>query len=470
MDIGVTYGRQGAFVLEQHPLTNDQQNKVYHISILLREYLALPMPFCEVRELPDWDRKIHIISDPDAQRLIESFHRYGPKEKSAQSLCPYADGSVKKRFASLVGEQNLGTTYEGESERYRKALQTFLNSSYRIVNFQKSWKSIANEWIDSVIQKGEANLFEETHRLVAECLIKGILGYDKCTAKDIEFNVSYWKSLFAPMPHQIKTHEELEKEGKPSLIQKGWNLFGDRKEFANVLWTYFVSSKELDSLAESILVGTSCNEDSLCYYLFKSQFTRQEVIDFIKGMLIAGQETTGYLLAFALYEYGKNTVMQDKHAQHPEEIRKAFLETLRLYSPGGALREAGVDMILHYNTPDLNTKTEFPQQHFIRKGDLVACVPNLAGHNLPHWNNPEVFDCERENLERVNEIPHFGSGPHRCVGEKVAKQEIHTLLEVILSKATLSIKVPLPELLDSFTLRPKHDLKIYVSKRVSTLN
>lgn len=465
MDVGMTLGRQGAFVLEQHPLTNDQQNKVYHISILLREYLALPMPFCEVRELPDWDRKIHIISDPEAQKLLESFHRYGPKEKSAESLCPYADGKIKKRFASLVGEQNLGTTYEGESERYRKALLTFLTSPSRIVYFQKSWKSIANDWTVNLIQKGEVNLFEDTHRLVAECLIKVILGYDKCESKDLEFNINYWKSLFTPMPHQIKTHEELEKEGKPGLIQKGVNLFCDRKEFVNTLWTYFVSSKELNSLAESILVGTSCNENSLCYYLLENHFTKQEVLDFIRGMLIAGQETTGYLLAFALYEYGKNPAMQNKHAQHPDEIRKAFLETLRLYSPGGAVREAGVDLILHYNPQDPSKNADLPQQHFIRKGDVIACVPNLAGHNLPHWNNPEVFDCERENLERVNEIPHFGSGPHRCVGEKLAKQEIHTLVEVILSKATLSIKDPLPDLLDSFTLRPKHDMKIYISKR-----
>lgn len=465
MDVGQTLGQQGAFILKQYPLTDDQQNKVYHISILRQEYLALPVPICEVRELPDWERKIHVVSHPDAQKLFMMFHRYGPKEKTVEGRCPYTDGTVKKRFASLVGERNLGTTYEGESEKYRTALLAFLTSSARISSYQEAWKAIADPWIAKLLQKGEVNLFEEAHRLVAECLIKVVLGYEKCSEEDIEFNVNYWKNLFAPMPHQVKTHEELEQQGKPSWLQKGMNIFTDRKEFSRTLWTYFISSKELNSLAESIAAHTVNNENSLCSHLSKNEFTDDEILDFVRGMLIAGQETTGYLLAFAIYEYARNPTMQTRHVQQKEEIRKAYLETLRMYSPGGALREVGEDLILYYDTQEKDSSAPQSRQHFIRKGDLLACVPNLAGHNLPHWENPDVFDCERQNLERVTEIPHFGNGPHRCVGEKLAKQEILTLLEVILSQMVLEVKDPLPELVDAFTLRPVKDMKMYVSPR-----
>jgi cytochrome P450 len=101
---------------------------------------------------------------------------------------------------------------------------------------------------------------------------------------------------------------------------------------------------------------------------------------------------------------------------------------------------------------------------------MINCVPILAGQSPTLWPNPEKFNCERDNLEKVNEIPNFGSGPHHCVGEQFARKEFIIVISEILKHTALQTQEPLPDLINQFTLRPVKDMKMQFKPRSTEHN
>ncbi len=78
------------------------------------------------------------------------------------------------------------------------------------------------------------------------------------------------------------------------------NLFGNSFELIGKGYTYFIESKQLTIIAEKIYEGTILQKGSLCFYLNDINFNKDLILENIKGLLLAGQETVGYLLGFML--------------------------------------------------------------------------------------------------------------------------------------------------------------------------
>ena len=453
----------GSCTLTEQKLNPENQNNVHNVSLILSEMLERigRFPISECRELPNWDKVVHVVKDPEIQKLFQTFHRYGyapsTDEKRVKG-CPFQEGELRERFTSLIGENNLIANYERESEVQRRVLQSFFTSKRR-GSFEVIWKEVAGKWVDEQKNLGEVLLFDATLKLVSECLIKGILGYTKCNAGDIELNAGYWNDLLAPKKTELKTVKEYELEGKPGYLDQALGFLQDSPDLFTKLYVYGIETYDLDELTQKIYDATLFKQDSLCNYLKIKNFTEKMILENIKGFLLAGQETVGHLLGFILYEYAKSSEMQ-KDAQNPQNIRRAYLETLRLYSVAGVQREAGCDMVLTY--PNSNGEAK---EHYIRKGDFIACIPIISGHDPEKWDNPETFDSNRPDIWNVLKNPHFGSGAHRCIGEKLAEFEIITILKEVLSKAVLSTNDSLPDLLNAFTLRPKHDISVSFKSR-----
>ncbi len=165
-------------------------------------------------------------------------------------------------------------------------------------------------------------------------------------------------------------------------------------------------------------------------------------------------------MGFILYEYAKSSDLQESNANDFNRISATYLEALRLYSVGGVIREAGIDMVLSYHDSNENIR-----EHYIRKGELIGCIPYTSGHTTES-KDAEYFNPDRANLSRVKEILHFGSGPHACIGKKAAERELFTILKEILPAVKLSTGEILPELVSTFTLRPKHDIYVTFKPRI----
>ena len=149
------------------------------------------------------------------------------------------------------------------------------------------------------------------------------------------------------------------------------------------------------------------------------------------GLLIAGHETTANMI-------GKMVAMllADRHRWEqlladPSLIRTAVEEVLRMDT------NAGFGMIRYLDEDVDVTDARIPS------GTTVVC--SMASAN----RDERVFDdADEMNLARTPN-PHlaFGTGPHSCLGQALARTELQVTLEVLLRKLpTLELAVSAEEL------------------------
>jgi cytochrome P450 len=459
MDVASSSWNEGAWTMQIARLSPQDTNEIHYISFRMKDIFSRlkGLPVCEIRQLPDWKQRVHLVFDPEAQKLIYQFHRYGfrPGHEVKEQPCPFHEGSMIKRFSSLIGENNLFTTYKGESEKYRKVLRSFFHGN-KLAEFSEKWREISHQWIEQQIKKGETELFNSVLNLVGRCLIQGMLEYEECSEEDIEFNQWFWKELLAPSPDELKPLAVLTAEGEPNFfgstwLGSTWKIAQNIGPLMNKLWIYKVEGLRFHELAEKIFDSTIGKQGSLSHYLHSNGLSRLEILENVRGLLLAGQESVGYTLACLLYEKAKGVNMKN--------VNQAFKEILRLYPVGGGLREAGEDLILSY--PDLEDSSR-KKLHYIRKGDRINCYGGILGRDPTVWgDDAEQFNGERPELDSVKtKVLPFGYGVHRCLGEKTAELEITTLATEILSKVKLTTQEEVEDFIDAFTLRPLNDIKV----------
>ncbi|CAG0890834.1 unnamed protein product [Cyprideis torosa] len=156
-------------------------------------------------------------------------------------------------------------------------------------------------------------------------------------------------------------------------------------------------------------------------------------------LVIAGFETTSTVLAGAAFCLASNPDCQDKLYQELKErfpdrnvemtqedlakcsyLDKVVKESLRLFPAIYRLERIAVRDTELDGIP-------------IRKGDL-AVVPTWAiHHSADHYENPDLFDPDRWNEDRMGEpapftyMP-FGAGPRICLGKRFAQENLKTTI------------------------------------------
>lgn len=407
-------------------------------------------------------RKINQLSDPDLQKIFLKSHRYGPNPKELEAgtehSCLYTDDFVRDRVTTLFPKPNFLTLYEGENKPLRSLVSSFFNRAF-LSSFQVRCVEMTQKWLAEMVVKGKIPLFQSVSALVAHFVIEGIMGYTLCHQQDLQLQSTLWKELFKPEPSALyHTAEEV------PLGDKFLNFFSDIETICSQAKHFLVELKEMQELSRKIIqYGCSSQgqkNSNLPHYLFSNGITGDLLEGTISMLLLAAQETTSYLLGFILYEFAASPELSAQYSTSgtDESFRRAMLEGLRKYPTGGALRKAGVDMIVEHN--------ERAEKYYIHKQDFINCVPYVAGHDASQWNHPEQFDPERKGLSKVKEriIP-FGHGAHRCVGEKAAEVEMLAALSTIVMHAKLTAIEPLPEVIDAVVVKPLHDVEVLIEKR-----
>lgn len=193
--------------------------------------------------------------------------------------------------------------------------------------------------------------------------------------------------------------------------------------------------------------------------------------------LVAGHETTGATLAFAL----------SLLADHPEEQE-------RLHEEGA--RVLGGRTPTHTDLPSLDatrrvaqeTMRLYPPAPMIGRqcygGDEIAGCPVEAKapvlmsawvmHRDPdYWESPAVFSPDRFRPEPTRERPRyayfpFGGGPRGCIGEAFAMAELPIVLSKIVERYRV---IPVPErpvvAKPLLTLRPQNGVWLRLEARAS---
>lgn len=163
-----------------------------------------------------------------------------------------------------------------------------------------------------------------------------------------------------------------------------------------------------DDLVDVILNGVEC-EDIPC--------TWDDKVHIALDVVFGGLATTTHAMSGAIYEFARQPEARRDVTGDAQRLRTAVEETVRLHAPvvavGRTVREpvevAGVAL---------------------RAGDRIALNYAAASRDPDVCTNPQRFDVHR------NEVVHtaFGVGPHRCIGEHLARLEIRVAVQEFLKR------------------------------------
>jgi cytochrome P450 len=147
------------------------------------------------------------------------------------------------------------------------------------------------------------------------------------------------------------------------------------------------------------------------------RLTDAEILGFANLMLTAGAGTTYRTFGFLLREVIADQALLARVRSDPQLVVPLVEEILR-WSPPVLFfeRVAAVDTVLDGVA--------------IPRGSLVQPVVGAANRDPSRWEQPHQFDPDRERLPHVA----FGSGPHFCIGNQLARMELRTALQLLLDR------------------------------------
>jgi len=166
-------------------------------------------------------------------------------------------------------------------------------------------------------------------------------------------------------------------------------------------------------------------------------FTREELIDQLGVLFLAGHETSASALTWVFFLLATHPALvtrlraevqevcgdgpvEFEHTKRLPFIRNIFRETLRLYPPITFLPRVAQEAT---TIGDLK----------VRRGALVMVAPWVLHRHARYWKRPHEFDADRFSPEREGEITPgtyipFGQGPRVCAGAAFATTEAVLLI------------------------------------------
>jgi cytochrome P450 len=134
-------------------------------------------------------------------------------------------------------------------------------------------------------------------------------------------------------------------------------------------------------------------------------------------VVFGGLATTTHAMSGAMYELATKPDVRQAILQNPACLATAVEETVRLHAPVVAVgRTARADVAVSGVA--------------VKTGDRVALNYAAASRDPEVCANPRQFDVHREEVVHTA----FGVGPHRCIGEHLARLEIRVAIEEFLRR------------------------------------
>ena len=143
--------------------------------------------------------------------------------------------------------------------------------------------------------------------------------------------------------------------------------------------------------------------------------TENEMISISYLLYIGGLDTVYGTIGWIFWHLAQDHSLQSRLSNHPEEITRATEELLRAFSAASTGRRVKRDFEFH------GVK--------MRAGDAVTTFLSLASRDPLAFDNPHVVDIDRKPRHLA-----FGTGPHTCLGLRLAKREIRIVLEIFLAR------------------------------------
>ncbi|MDT0575993.1 cytochrome P450 [Croceicoccus sp. F390] len=136
------------------------------------------------------------------------------------------------------------------------------------------------------------------------------------------------------------------------------------------------------------------------------RLNHQEALSLVTQVLIAGVDTVVNFLGFTMLALAEDKLLRDRLRADPDDILPAVNEFFRRFGLVTIAREVRADMVFHGMT--------------LKAGEMVA-IPTVVHGIDPAVNaDPLTIDLDRKRGRHSA----FGSGPHMCPGQELARREV----------------------------------------------
>ncbi|WP_407288176.1 cytochrome P450 [Streptomyces sp. BP-8] len=177
------------------------------------------------------------------------------------------------------------------------------------------------------------------------------------------------------------------------------------------------------------------------------ELTSIEVSKLMVALLIGGQETTTSMIGL-----GTLTLLE-----HPDQL--AMLREDPELLPGAVEELMRFLSIADLTTLRVATTDVEVAGQVIKEGDGVILSTAAANRDPGAFEDPDAFDIRRSTQGHLA----FGHGPHRCLGENLARAELEILFGTLFKRIpTLRLAVPMDQvsMKVGMTLEGLHDLPV----------
>jgi len=193
----------------------------------------------------------------------------------------------------------------------------------------------------------------------------------------------------------------LDPAAKP-LFMAGWDVLWD---FADTLVTEREASglHDENSLLDDIIAAKQ-----------RGDLDATEARFMVLTVAVAGYDTSKNQLTTTMKLLLDRPDLYERCAEDLQFCRRITEESLRHSAIASPFREAAHDFTY--------------DGHQFRKGDTIVMAPPLANRDPAVFPEPSRFDPERENAGRHVA---FGRGPHICIGQYIARNQMQEGLHLI---------------------------------------
>lgn len=371
--------------------------------------------------------------------------------------------AVTKELSVLLGRGLIvsdGAFWRGQRKKVAPPLRRKQIAHYADIMVSQTEQSIA-EWEEGEVRDFERATVELALRIVVQALfdldVEERLENVAEAVEDAmvfldEMKHSLWRYVPDPIPTPASGRFDRAKEELDTLI---YDIIESRRE-----------GEPGDDLLYRLIEAT--DEDG-------ERMSDEQLRDEVITLFLAGHETTGLTLAYALYLLTEHPAATERLYAEVDDVlgegragaddlprldytAAVVRETMRLYPPAWIVgREATEDLEIDgWSIPE---------------GTQIL-LPQVLVHRDERWyDDPDAFRPQRWLDGLADELPRFayfpfGGGPRICVGNHFARMETVLVLATLVQHCAFENVSPNPlETYTSVTLRPETSIKLKVSSR-----
>ena len=174
------------------------------------------------------------------------------------------------------------------------------------------------------------------------------------------------------------------------------------------------------------------------------RLTREEIQSNLKVMIVGGLQATTDLIALSMWAILSHPEQLEEVRADAKLVDRAIEEAARWHSPVGT------------STRQTTREAELGGVK-LEKGALVAAVLASANHDERNWSEPERYDIHRREGSHLA----FATGPHLCIGARLARYETRTAWRVLLDRLPgLQLDPERPIEISGWEFRSPHHLHV----------